>query len=183
MSESILFSIVNILGFFINFALLACMNADKTNEYINKLPSVIRWILFPFFALIGLILCEAVVRFFTEGISIFWTNADTEFNTLITGYSLIPMLGMYGLCWGSYLMAPKFKNQVVTISGSTYLIWIIFVFVITDFSLTSDVIVERITQSENASTFSSVIAIIFYSLGLWMGIKSAKGNSFWSFID
>ena len=179
--EYITWIFVNLLGFLICGALLGGIASANADKFIEKIPTFLRWLLTPIYGFICLAICEAVLRFFTMGMSIFWGSSDTESNIFITGYTLIPMLGMYGLCWGSYLMAPRFKDHVVIFFGAGYLMFNLFVFVMSDFSLASDSMVERITQSRDASTFSSIIAIIFYSLGLWMGFKSAKGNSFFSF--
>lgn len=178
----ILWIFVNLIGFLVCATLLAGISSNKTNNFIEKIPKLARWLLTPIFGIVCMALCEAVLRFFTEGMSIFWSTSDTQSNIFITGYTLIPMMGMYGLCWGCYLMAPKYKIHTVAFFGASLLMLNFFIFVAFDFSLASDVIVERITQSENASTFSSIIALVFYSLGLLMGLKSAGGDSFWSVV-
>ena len=169
---------VDIIGILLNASLLYLISTDKTNALIEKIPQIVRWFLVPIYAVIGLTLCEAIIRFGTGALSIFWSNQDSEFNILINGYALIPFLGTYGLAWCTFLMAPNHKVNAVITLGSIYVIWIIFIYFSGGF--VSDVIVEKITRSEEVSLFSSTIRMVFILLGLWIGIKSAKNNSFWN---
>ena len=178
--ELIIFILVNLLGVLICSFLLTLISSEKINILIENIPSFIRWLLVPIYAFIVLALCEAVLRFATEGLSIFWSNQDGEFNILITGYILIPLFGAYGLTWGSYLMAPSYKVNAVILIGGAYTLYIVYVFLIGGF--TSDVIVERITQSNEVSSFSSLLISSFTVLGVWLGIRSAQNNSFWTFM-
>lgn len=179
--DLIVFILVNLLGVLICSFLLTLISSEKTNNFIEKIPSLIRCFLVPIYAFIVLALCEAVLRFATEGLSIFWSNQDGEFNILITGYILIPLIGAYGLAWGSYLMAPYYKVNTVILIGGAYMLYIMNVFLIGGFA--SDVIVERITQSNEVSLFSSLLITSFTALGVWLGVRSAKNNSFWAFMN
>ena len=172
---------IDIIGMFVNASLLYLISTDKTNTLIEKIPQIIRWILVPIYAVIGLALCEAIIRFGTGALSMFWSNQDSEFNILINGHALIPFLGTYGLTWCTFLMAPTHKVNAVITVGSIYAVWAIFIFFSGGF--VSDVLVERITRSEEVSLYSSIIRITFILLGLWIGIKSAKNNSFWAILD
>ena len=91
------------------------------------------------------------------------------------------MIGAYGLAWGSYLMAPYYKVNTVILIGGAYMLYIMNVFLIGGFA--SDVIVERITQSNEVSLFSSLLITSFTALGVWLGVRSAKNNSFWAFMN
>ena len=135
----------------------------------------------PFYALVGLALCEAILRFLTEFLSIFWSGQDSELNILITGYVLIPLIGAYGLTWCTYLMSPSHKEKAVIAIGSLYSISVFFLLLTGGFG--SDIIVERITQSNEVSLFASILRTGFTILGVWMGIKSAKNNSFWAILN
>ena len=174
--------LIHFLGLVVCGALLTGIANQKTNDAITKIPNFFRWLLTPLYGVICMALCEAILRFFTESFSIFWSRGDTESNIIITGYTLIPMFGMYGLCWGIYLMAPKFKENVVILFGSLLLALNLFLIFATG-SLSSDVMVERLTQSGEIGWLGSIIVMIFYCLGFWMGINSSKGNSFWSIFN
>ena len=175
------FFFVDIVGFFLCASLLYLISTEKANSLIEKIPQIIRWFIVPIYAVIGLALCEAIIRFGTGALSIFWNNQDTEFNILINGYALIPFLGTYGLAWCAFLMAPKHKVNTVITLGSIYAVWSIFIFFYGGFA--SDVMVQSITRSEDVSLFSSIIRITFILLGLWIGIKSAKKDSFWAILN
>ena len=78
-------------------------------------------------------------------------------------------------------MAPKYKVNTVITLGCIYAVWSIFIFFSGGFI--SDVMVQSITRSEDVSLFSSIIRITFILLGLWIGIKSAKKDSFWAILN
>ena len=178
MNELITFVIINLFGLLTSVALWIFVGSDKALNFIKRVPSIIRWLLTPIYALICWALCEAPIRFFTSGMLFFWGVETTESNVLIVGYTIIPLLGMYGLCWGAYMMAPFFKSNVVILIGCLMLSLQIYLFTSFDYSLPTDVMVETWSGIENASTFGSLIILVSYAAGFWLAIRSSYENSF-----
>ena len=177
----IIFLLINVVGLILVGGLLIAITSDKSINYISKIPNILRWLLLPFFSLLGLALIEASIRFLTEALSVFWPSGDVYFNVLFSGYLLIPLLGTYGLCWFAHLMAPSFQFTSSITIGVIYVSLNIFFFFADDFTIYTDVIVERMTQNESAGVFGSFVFIAAKIAGLWISYNSAKNDSFWSY--
>ena len=150
-----------------------------SNENINRINNILRYILIIPLALFASSIVTAYIRVAVQVLAIFWTGNEAVFNIYSYSYILIPAMTGYSLIIASSVVSPKFKLLV-----GYFFSTIIFIISIVSFYL--DLTVEKVLYGDvlldfyelEKTFFGSVLYFIFTLVGIYFAISHIKSKKY-----
>ena len=149
------------------------MVSSRAVNFSTKIPNSIRWIMIPFYAMLGGTLASTAASSFmtlsaiivpilsphASGATVYW----------FTGNIILPFVQTYGLICCAYIMAPKFKIKTTYIICTIFILFILYSLFGQDFIFGQHPIAATAGYGDNL--FSTIITCFSYLIGMYCGVN------------